>query len=91
MAKSFSIGGVHPPDNKLSRGEAIVRMPVPEQVVVLTGQHIGAPAAAVVAKGDKVKAGQVVAAAAGFPSSSFFLSVSLNKLQISEWIVCEVN
>jgi electron transport complex protein RnfC len=70
MARSFRIGGVHPPDSKLSRNEAIVRMPVPERAVVLLGQHIGAPAAAVVAKGDRVKTGQVVATAAGFVSAN---------------------
>ncbi len=76
MARSFRIGGIHPPDNKLSRGEAIVRMPVPENVVILTGQHIGAPATAAVAKGDKVKAGQVVATAAGFVSANVHASCS---------------
>ncbi len=47
-----------------------MRMPLPEQVVVLLGQHIGAPAAAVVNKGDKVRTGQVVATAAGFVSAN---------------------
>jgi electron transport complex protein RnfC len=76
MARSFRIGGVHPPDSKLSHSEAIVRMPVPEQVVILTGQHIGASAVATVAKGDKVKVGQVVATAAGFVSANVHASCS---------------
>ncbi len=70
------MGGIHPHDNKLSRGEGIVRMPLPEEVVIMLGQHIGAPATAVVAKGDKVLAGQIVGAAAGFVSSNVHSSVS---------------
>lgn len=76
MARSFRIGGIHPPDNKLSKGEAIVRMPLPGQVTIPLSQHIGAPATAVVAKGDRVAAGQVIATAAGFVSSNIHSSVS---------------
>lgn len=76
MLKTFRIGGVHPPENKLSSGEKIQILPVPEQVIIPLGQHIGAPATPVVQKGDKVLAGQVLAQAAGFVSANIHSSVS---------------
>ena len=76
MLKSFRIGGVHPPENKLSKGAGIVAMPVPETVVIPLSQHIGAPAAAVVAKGDTVKVGQLIGKSTGFVSSNIHSSVS---------------
>ena len=42
--KSFSLGGIHPPEYKISRTEAIQDMPLPESVVLPLGKHIGAPA-----------------------------------------------
>lgn len=76
MLKTFKIGGVHPPENKLSAGEAIVTLPLPEQVIIPLSQHIGAPAVPTVKKGDHVKAGQVIGQAAGFISANIHSSVS---------------
>lgn len=76
MLKSFRIGGIHPPENKLSKAEQIVLFPLPEVVTIPLSQHIGAPATATVAKGDKVKVGQVIATATGFVSSNIHSSVS---------------
>lgn len=76
MLRTFKKGGVHPHDNKLSRDAAIEVFPLPETVVIPLSQHIGAPAAAQVAKGDKVKAGQLIASAAGFVSANIHSSVS---------------
>lgn len=76
MLKSFSIGGVHPSENKLSRASKIERMPLPETVTIPLSQHIGAPAKPVVAKGDKVLAGQLIGEAGGFVSSNIHSSVS---------------
>ena len=64
------MGGIHPPETKLTAGKAIVRLPLPKQGVVLLGQHIGAPAQPVVAKGDSVKTGQLLAKAGGFVSAN---------------------
>ena len=44
MLKTFKIGGIHPPENKLTSGGKIQKLPVPEQVIITLGQHIGAPA-----------------------------------------------
>lgn len=76
MLKTFKIGGVHPPENKLTSGGKIQTLPLPEQVVIPLGQHIGAPAAPVVQKGDKVKAGQLIGQASGFVSANVHSSVS---------------
>lgn len=76
MLKTFKIGGVHPPENKLSANTQIKTLPVPEQVTIPLAQHIGAPATPVVQKGDTVKAGQLIAQAAGFISANIHSSVS---------------
>ena len=76
MLKTFSIGGIHPAANKLSAGSAIQALPVPEVVKVPVAQHIGAPAQPVVAKGDSVKVGQLIAQSAGFVSANVHSPVS---------------
>ena len=76
MLKTFKIGGVHPPENKLSAGEKIQILPVPEQVIIPLSQHIGAPATPIVKKGDTVKTGQLIASASGFVSANIHSSVS---------------
>lgn len=84
MLKTFKIGGVHPPENKLSAGEKIKVLPVPEQVVIPLGQHIGAPATPVVQKGDNVKVGQLIAQASGFVSANIHSPVSGTVLSIDQ-------
>lgn len=74
--RTFKIGGIHPNDAKLSAGVAIEVMPLPLQVSIPVVQHIGAPATVVVAKGDKVKAGTLIAQATGFVSANVHSSVS---------------
>ena len=60
MALTFK-GGVHVPHHKETSTVAIEDMPCGEFLYVPLLQHIGAPAKAVVKKGDTVKAGQVIA------------------------------
>ena len=57
--KTFRIGGVHPAENKLSAGKAIETLALPKQAVFPLSQHIGAPATAIVKKGDVVKVRRV--------------------------------
>ncbi len=76
MLKTFSIGGVHPHENKLSAHQSIVTAEIPAKVVVMLGQHIGAPAKPVVAKGDVVKVGTLIAEPAGFVSAAIHSPVS---------------
>ncbi len=74
--KTFSLGGVHPHDNKISRGVEIKPAPLPTEAIIFTAQHLGAPAEPVVAKGDTVKVGQLIAKASGFISANVHSSVS---------------
>lgn len=70
------MGGVHPADRKISAGSAIERFPLPERAYISMSQHLGAPAQPVVAKGDKVKTGQLIGASSGFISANIHSSVS---------------
>ena len=74
--KTFSIGGVHPHDSKISANAAIESFPIPEVAYISMGQHLGAPAEPIVAPGDKVKVGQLIANANGFISAPVHSSVS---------------
>ena len=76
MLKTFKIGGVLPPENKLSAQGEIITLPLPEQVTIPLSQHIGAPAVPTVKKGDQVKVGQIIGQAAGFISANIHSSVS---------------
>ena len=74
--KTFSIGGVHPEENKLSAGSPIREAQLPKQAVFSMFQHIGAPASPVVKKGDVVKVGTLLGEAGGFVSAPIYSSVS---------------
>ena len=75
--KTFPIGGVHPSDNKKwSCNKAIETLALPDVVNIPLGQHIGAPATAKVAKGDKVLTGQLIAEATGFMSANIHSPIS---------------
>ena len=66
---TFSIGGIHPNDNKISRNCKIEVLPLPKTMYVSMAQHLGAPAKPIVAVGDSVKTGQVIAEPGGFISA----------------------
>ena len=75
--KTFPIGGVHPSDNKQwSKGSAIEVMELPDVVNIPLAQHIGAPATAIVKKGDTVVVGQKIAEATGFMSANIHAPIS---------------
>lgn len=76
MSKTFSLGGIHPNDNKISANAAIEEFPLVDTAFVALNQHLGAPAEPVVAKGDKVLAGQLIAKASGFISANIHSPVS---------------
>ncbi|MBN2635505.1 MAG: electron transport complex subunit RsxC [Prolixibacteraceae bacterium] len=76
MLKTFKLGGVHPPENKLSADIPIVDLPLPKSVFIPVAQHIGAPATPVVQKGDDVKVGQIIAKSSSFVSTNIHSSVS---------------
>ena len=74
--KTFSKGGVHPEENKISQDSPIQVQPIPKTVSILLGQHIGKPATPVVSRGDEVKVGTLIAKADGFVSANIHSSVS---------------
>jgi Na+-translocating ferredoxin:NAD+ oxidoreductase subunit C len=76
VPRTFKIGGIHPPDSKISASSPIEVLAIPEVAYIPVGQHIGAPATPVVAKGDRVKVGQLIAKASGFVSANVHSSVS---------------
>jgi electron transport complex protein RnfC len=76
MPKTFSIGGIHPHDNKLAANAPLQLMQPEGTASFYLSQHIGAPAEAIVVKGDKVKVGQLIAKAGGFMSAPVHSSVS---------------
>ena len=74
--RTFRIGGVHPEENKITAEIATKVAELPKQAIFPLCQHIGAPAKPVVAKGDKVKDGTLIAEAGGFVSAPIYSSVS---------------
>lgn len=84
MLKTFSIGGVHPPENKLSTKSAITNLPIPKSVIVPLGQHLGAPAKPIVKKGDEIKVGQLIAESSGFISANIHSPVSGKVIKIDK-------
>lgn len=77
MGLATFIGGIHPYEGKeLSENQPIeVLMPKGELVYPLS-QHIGAPAKALVKKGDQVLVGQRIGEAGGFVSAHVICAVS---------------
>ena len=93
MKVTFSIGGIHPDDNKIARDCAIEVLPLPQTMYVSVAQHLGAPAKPVVAVGDKVKTGQVIAEPGGFisafvhsPASGTVKSIAPRKDLAGNWM-----
>ncbi|MBQ7661907.1 MAG: electron transport complex subunit RsxC [Prevotella sp.] len=74
--RTFSIGGIHPEENKLTHEVATKVAALPKQAIFPLSQHIGAPAKPVVQKGDKVKVGTLIAESGGFVSAPIYSSVS---------------
>ena len=68
--------GIHVPHRKNTSKCVPVRMPAPAKVMIPVSMHIGAPAKANVQAGDKVNAGDVIAAAADGLSVNIHASVS---------------
>jgi electron transport complex protein RnfC len=76
LLKTFRLGGVHPPEQKLSAGAKIEPAPLPKTAVVSLAQHLGAPAKAVVKRGDMVKVGTLLARGEAFISANIHSPVS---------------
>ena len=82
--RTFRIGGVHPPENKLSAGKKIEKLTLPKQAIIPLSQHIGAPATPIVKRGDLDKVGTQISQPGGFVSAAIFSSVSGKVAKIDE-------
>lgn len=70
-------GGIHPNDGKsLAKDQPIKEVIPTGKMIYPLSQHIGAPATAIVGKGDVVLKGQKIAEAGGFVSAPIYSSVS---------------
>lgn len=77
MARLTFVGGIHPYDGKdLSKNSKIEEYTPKGDMVYPLSQHIGAPAKAVVAKGDEVLVGTLIAEKGGFVSAPIYSTVS---------------
>jgi electron transport complex protein RnfC len=77
LSKKTFRGGIHPDEYKeLTAAKGIRDLPLPQRVVIPLQQHIGAPAKALVKKGDEVATGQVIGEAGGFVSVPVHASLS---------------
>jgi electron transport complex protein RnfC len=86
MYKTFTKGGIHPAENKLTAGKGITDPPLPGIVTIPLLQHIGAPAKLVVNPGDEVRAGQLLASSEGFVSANIHSSVSGKITKIDKFV-----
>jgi len=78
-------GGIHPQENKQQSTQSpIVQLPIPAQLVVPVGQHIGAPADVIVAVGDLVLKGQIIAQPKGFVSAAIHAPTSGKVVSIEQ-------
>ena len=77
-------GGVHPPAFKtLTSDGPIKRAFIPKRVVIPLSQHAGSPAQPVVAVGDAVAVGTLIAKATGFISSQVHATIGGKVTKIS--------
>ena len=77
MSEATFRGGVHPYEGKELSSDLPIKTVMPTgEMVFPMGQHIGAPATPIVAKGDKVLVGQKIGEASGFISANICSSVS---------------
>lgn len=73
---TFKLGGIHPPENKMSASAAIVELELPKIAVVPLAQHLGVPAKVQVKRGEIVKVGQLIAKGEAFISANIHSPVS---------------
>lgn len=77
-------GGLHLPDHKaLSNTTPVRTMPLPKRLVLPLSQHIGEPAEALVAPGERVLKGQMIARAHGYVSVPVHASSSGTVVEIA--------
>ncbi len=74
--KTFKLGGIHPPEHKMSASAAIEVVALPKTAVIPVSQHLGAPAKVQVKRGELVKVGTLLAKGEAFISADIHSPVS---------------
>jgi electron transport complex protein RnfC len=82
--KTFTLGGVHPEENKFARPQSVEEFPVPKIATVFIHQNLGAPPVCQVNKGDAVKIGTLLAKAEAFICAHVHSPVSGKVIQVDE-------
>ena len=82
--KTFTLGGVHPEENKFAYQESVEEFPIPKTVTVFIHQNLGAPPVCQVNKGDIVKIGTLLAKAEAFICANVHSPVSGKVLQVDD-------
>ena len=80
--KTFTLGGVHPEENKFASEKPVEEFPIPKIVTVFIHQNLGAPPVCQVNKGDSVKVGTLLAKAEAFICANVHASVSGKVIQV---------
>ncbi len=86
---AFSLHGVHVPHRKYTAGFPAELLETPKAVTIPLSMHIGAPAKAVVAVGDLVKVGTLIAEAGGAVSAPIHSSVSGKVTKITDFLLSD--
>lgn len=82
--RTFRLGGIHPKENKLSAGQKIIPAPLPNLVTIPLAQSLGIPSSPLVAKGDDVKVGTLIARPGGFVSSGIHSPFSGKVIKVDD-------
>ena len=86
---------MHPPERKeYANSKALVRPPIPSELVVSMSQHLGAPAKPIKEKGDHVEKGEKIALASSFISADVHSPVSgtikdIRKVTMANSVTCD--
>lgn len=92
---TFQKGGVHPSDRKsLSNKMPIVRLPLPQELLVSMSQHLGAPATVIKSVGDHVSCGEMIGQASSFISANVHSPVdgvitAIRKVTMANSVCCD--
>ena len=86
---------MYPPERKeYANSKALVRLPIPSELVVSMSQHLGAPAKPIKEKGDHVEKGEKIALASSFISADVHSPVSgtikdIRKVTMANSVTCD--
>lgn len=86
---TFKKGGVHPTQEKITSGKAIVDIDLPRKVILSMSQSIGVPSECRLQKGIHVNRGDLIGTASGYVSSNIHTPISGTITDISP--VAQVN